>query len=158
MLLRKFPATASHATICAYFWAGIAVGLIPFERSKDWACSIIELAEKPPIEIIDIATALDRNRCMDALQAGASGADSSLPGRWLLGDLHQLLESGVITTARALQMALRIAQTTDLPRSLCFEIDVLEDELALAINGAYGDPAQVEASTLSALAEFADAT
>ena len=57
MLHRDFPPGVTTATICAYFQVGIEAGLVPYENSKDWAFSVIEQLDAPPIEIIEIATA-----------------------------------------------------------------------------------------------------
>lgn len=155
---REFPADVTQATICAYFWAGIAVGVLPFQCSKDWAFSVIEALDTPPIEIIEIATANDRNRAMDALQAAACAADQRTAGRWLLADMHGQLKAGGVSAMEAARSAKRVARTTNLPDKVYYDFDGLEDELQLATNGEYGAPAEIAVDVLKALEEHASAT
>lgn len=155
---REFPADVTQATIYAYFWAGIAVGVLPFQCSKDWAFSVIEALDTPPIEIIEIATANDRNSAMDALQAAACNADQKTSGRWLLADILSQFKAGDISAMEATGSAMRVAQTTNLPDKVYYDFDGLEDELQLAINGAYGAPAKIAVDVLKALEEHASAT
>jgi hypothetical protein len=158
MLHREFPASVTQQTICAYFWAGVAVGVLPYQSSKAWAFSAIEVLESPPIEIIEVATASDRNSALDALQASAHGADQQTAGRLLLEDLHSQLKAGAISPMEATRAAMRVAQTTGLPDQVYYDFDGLDDELQLAVNGTYGPPAEIEADILKSLAEHAGAT
>jgi hypothetical protein len=158
MLHRQFPSDATQATICAYFWAGIVVGVFPFQRSKDWAYTVVEVLDVPPIEIIEIASANDRNDAMDALQSAAHGADQTTTGYWLLADIFYQIKSGDIAAGEAVRLALRVAQTTGLPNDIYYDIDAFDDELQLAVNGAYSSPDQVAADILNALAEYSGAT
>jgi hypothetical protein len=155
---REFPASVEQATICAYFWAGIAVGVISFQESKEWAFSVVEALDAPPIEIIEIATANDRNGAMDALQSAAHGADQQAGGYWLLADLHGQLSAGNISAPKAVRSAMRVAQTTKLSESIYYDFDGLDDELQLAANGTYSTPEAIEADVLKALKEHSGAT
>ena len=158
MLHREFPAGVTQETISAYFWAGVAVGVLPFQSSKDWAFSVIEQSDAPPIEVIEVATANDRNSALDALRASAHGADQQVAGRFLLADIHTQLKAGDISALDATRAAMRVAQTTGLPDHVYYDFDGLDDELQLAVNGTYGTPAEIAADILKALAEHADAT
>lgn len=155
---REFPVTATQATICAYFWAGIAIGALEFQGSKDWAFSIIEALDDPPIEIIEVATANDRNSAMDALQAAAHDADQQTGGRWLLADMLEQLNAGLISAAEATRLAMRIAQTTSLPDEVYYDFDGLDDELQLAANGVYSTPAEITLDVVMALQSHSGAT
>jgi hypothetical protein len=155
---REFPASVTQATICSYFWAGVAVGVLPFQSGKDWAFSVIETLDEPPIEVIEIATANDRNSAMDALQAAAHGADQQAAGRLLLADILAQRKSGDISAADATLAAMRVAQTTSLPDEVYYHFDGLDDELQLAANGAYGNLAEITLDVLKALEEHAGAT
>lgn len=148
---RAFPEDADDATICACFWAGIALGLLHFQASKDWAFAMIAAMDEPGIEIIDIATAHDRNRAMDAVQAAAEGADWQRAGRWLLVEVREQFQSGQRSALETSQIAMRVAETTQLPEEVCHAFDALDDELELLANGIYGTAAEVEADLLEAL-------
>jgi hypothetical protein len=156
-LHRDFP-EVSQATICSYFGAGIAVGVLQFQVSKDWAFTVIEASDSPPIEIIDIAAAGDRNSAMDALQSAAHGADHQTAGRWLLADISQQLLAGDMTIADATRAAMRVAQTTSLADKVYYEFDGLDDELQLVLDGAYGTLDSVKTDLLVALGKHSGAT
>jgi hypothetical protein len=158
MLHRQFPASVTQATICSYFWAGIAVGSSHYQSAKDWAFSIIEALDAPPIEIIEIATANDRNSTMDALEAASDGADQQAAGRWLLTDLHHQLTVGDISALDAIRAAMRVVQIAGLPIEIYFDFDALDDELQLSDNGVYSSPAAVRLNVLDALVEHSGAT
>jgi hypothetical protein len=158
MLHRQFPVDVPQATICAYFWAGIAAGVLPFQSSKDWAYTVVEALDSPPIEIIEIASANDRNSSMDALGLASDGADHVVVGRWLLADLLSQLSDGEISAAEAVRLAMRVVHTTGLPNNIYYDLDALEDELQLAANGVYSSPDRVAADVLAALAEHSAAT
>lgn len=52
--------------------------MLPFQRGKNWAFSIIETLDEPPGEIIEIAMANDHNSVMDALWIQPMDATHSL--------------------------------------------------------------------------------
>lgn len=158
MSRREFPAGFTQQTMCAYFWAGIAVGILPFQSSKEWAFSLVEALVAPPIEIIEIATASDRNSSLDALQASVHGADQQGAGRLLLSDIHRQLEAGAMSAVDATRAAMQVAEATGLPDAVYYEFDGLDDELQLSINGTYGTPAEIAADILDRLAAHAGAT
>jgi hypothetical protein len=158
MLHREFPAGVTQETISAYFWAGVAAGVLPFQSSKDWAFSVIEQSDVPSIEIIEVATANDRNSALDALQSSAHGADQQVAGRLLLADIHAQLKAGEISALEATRAAMRVAKTAELPDHVYYDFDGLDDELQLAVNGTYSTPAEIAADILETLAEHAGAT
>ena len=129
--------------------------MLPLQRGKDWAFSIIEALDEPPFEVIEIAIANDHNSAMDALQAAAHGGDQQAAGRLLLADILVQLKAGDVTVEEATLAAMRVAQTTSLPD---YQFNVLDDELQLAFNGTYGNPAEITLEVLKALEEHADAT
>jgi hypothetical protein len=155
---REFPASFTQETICAYFWVGVAVGVLPFQSSKDWAFSVVEQLDAPPIEVIEVATANDRNSALDALQAAAHGADQQVAGRLLLADIHAQLKAGDIPALEATRAAMRVAQTARLPDCVYYDFDGLDDELQMAVNGVCGTSGEIAAEILKALAEHAGAT
>ena len=155
---REFPTSVTQGTICSYFWAGVAVGVLPLQRGKDWAFSIIEALDEPPFEVIEIAIANDHNSAMDALPAAAHGGDQQAAGRLLLADILVQLKAGDVTVEEATLAAMRVAQPTSLPDDVYYQFNVLDDELQLAFNGTYGNPAEITLEVLKALEEHADAT
>jgi len=129
-----------------------------FQGSKDWAFSVIEALSTPPIEVVEIATANDRNSAMDALEAAVHGADQQAAGRWLLADILDQLNAGHISAVEATRLAMRVAQTTSLPDEVYYDFDALDDELHLAANGVYSTPAGVTLDVVRALEAYAGAT
>jgi hypothetical protein len=60
--------------------------------------------DAPPVEIIEIAAAKDRNSALDALQSAADGADQQAAGRWLLAELLSQLTAGDISPVDAVRV------------------------------------------------------
>ena len=158
MLHRQFPASVTPETICAYFRAGIEVGVLPFDGCKDWAFSVIEALEKPPIEIIEVATSNDRHSAMDALQAASYGATKQTAGRWLLEDVSLLLKSGDLSARGALRTAMWVVQTTDLPQEAYNDFDALVHLFEDVAQGVFGTPEGIQLDILNALTLHASAT
>ena len=46
--------TADDATACAFFWTGLALGILHVDASKEWAYARIDARDAPTIEIIEI--------------------------------------------------------------------------------------------------------
>ena len=155
---REFPVSFTQETICSFFRAGAVAGVLPFQRGKNWAFSIIETLDEPPGEIIEIAMANDRNSVMDALQAAAHGADHQAAGRHLLVGILSQLQSGDISEDEAIFAAMRVAQATSLPDEVYYQFNVLDDQLQLVVRGTYGDLAEVRLDVLKALQEHAGGT
>lgn len=127
--------TTDVATVCAHFWTGICVGVKTLDESSDWAYSIIEAMDKPPIEIIEIATAHGREESLEALKQGTNGADWQAAGRLLLMDTRERLLSGEHTTVAALWIAIKIGHATDISDDLMIKLDLLEDDVNLVSSG-----------------------
>jgi len=45
--------TADDATACAFFWTGLALGILHVDASKEWAYARIDARDAPTIEIIE---------------------------------------------------------------------------------------------------------
>ncbi|MGD9584321.1 MAG: hypothetical protein AB7V26_11740 [Lysobacterales bacterium] len=78
------PQALNDSTVAAYYLYGVEAGLFPHDCAKDWAYGIVAKLEKPPIEIIGVATANRRDEAMCSLSAAAEGADLPLAGAKLL--------------------------------------------------------------------------
>ncbi|WP_440224804.1 hypothetical protein ACQQ2N_06095 [Dokdonella sp. MW10] len=154
---RTFPEHAGTATICAYFWVGIVVGVVPFEHARAWADAVIASSGSPPEGIAGIAMAVDRDAALDALHFAASGADHDTAGRWLLRDLLDRLRSGEITVIDSLHKAMQVAQAAGLPDDVHERFDVLEDALQSAVEGVYGSPEDVARKVIEAFERYAAA-
>ena len=155
---RKFPQGVTTATICTYFWVGVEAGILPYEQSKDWAFSEIERLDTPSIEIIEVATANQRNAAVDALRAAATGADEPVAGRLLLDEILSQFKAGCISAIHSVRAAMRVVRSTDMPDSIYYDFDILEDELILCANGAYGTPEALAADLAKTLERHAGAT
>ena len=158
MLHRNFPDGVTTATICTYFQVGIEAGLVPYENSKDWAFSVIEQLDAPPIEIIEIATANQRNASLEALHVVAGGADGPMAGRLLLQELLFQFKAGSIPAIHAVRMAMRVVRATGMQDSIYYDFDILEDELVLVANDVYGTPEALSTALARALEQHAGAT
>jgi len=69
---------ADDATACAFFWTGLALGILHVDAGREWAFARIDARDTPAIEIIEMATARDRDAAMEALQAATPTQPSSL--------------------------------------------------------------------------------
>ncbi|MEN5099796.1 hypothetical protein [Stenotrophomonas sp.] len=142
---------ADDATACAFFRIGLVLGVLDEEASREWAYARIEARDTPAIEIIEIATAYDRNAALDALQAVTAHADWPAAGRWLLEDLLAQFQSGQRSALDTCRTAMQVARATQLPEDVYYAFDGLEDELVLLANGIYGTVAGLEADLVDAL-------
>lgn len=158
MLHREFPPGVTTTTICTYFQVGIEAGLVPYEDSKDWAFSVIEQIDAPPIEIIEIATANQRNASLEALHVVAGSADEPVAGQLLLQELLCQFKAGSISAIHAVRTAMRVVRATGMPDSIYYDFDILEDELILVANGELGTPEGLAADLAKTLEQHADAT
>jgi hypothetical protein len=151
----RFPADAETATICTYFWMGIALGVLPFQRSKDWAFSMVEAVDAPPLGIIDIATANERNSALDVLGEESEGGDQQVAGCWLLADVLEQLCSKQISGLEAARLGRLIAQSACLSDTVYYDFDAFEDELQLALDGVFSTVESLELDLAAALRKHA---
>ena len=146
--------TADDATACAFFWTGLALDILHVDASKEWAYARIDARDAPAIEIIEIATARDRNAALDALQAATGDADWQTAGRWLLRELLVQFRSGGLSAHEASLTAMRVASTARLPAEVYYAFDGLDDERVLVANGIFGTAAGIEADLVEALERY----
>jgi len=152
-----FPINSSDGTIAAYYLYGMESGLFALDSAKEWAYQVIALRINPPIEIIEVATASRRQDVFSCLAAVGGPTDHILAGYWLLHQLHEELQAGDITVRFAVQAALQIARTTELPERVYYDFDGLEDELSLAEQGAFGTVLEATDAVLASLLEYGQA-
>ena len=143
----------SDATASAYFLYGIEAGLLSFESAKEWAFSFIDERNDPSIEIIEIATAGNRQSAISCLRAVASGADFILAGRQLLATLYGQLRLGQVSLSSSLRMAIQITWSTCPGSQAYYDFDMLSDELLLAESGTYGTVDDVLEGSLSVMSD-----
>lgn len=142
---------AEDATACAFFLVGLTLGVLREDASREWAYARIEARDTPAIEIIEIATARDRNAALEALQAGTAHADWQAAGRWLLEELLAQFQSGQRTALDTSRSAMQVVRATQLPEDVYYAFDGLDDELVLLANGIYGTVAGIDAALVDAL-------
>ena len=82
---------ADDATACAFFWTGLALGILHVDAGREWAFARIDARDTPAIEIIEIATARDRDAAMEALQAATPTRPFSLNQATLSTNANVLL-------------------------------------------------------------------
>ena len=158
MLHTEFPTDATTATIATYYLVGIEAGILPYEQSKEWAFSVVERLDAPPIEIIEIATANQRNAALEALHVVTAGADGPVAGRLLLQEILGQFNVGAISAIQAVRTAMRVVRSTDMPDLVYYDFDILEDELVLVANGVFGTPEALAADLAKTLEQHAGAT
>lgn len=149
--------TADDATACAFFWTGLALDILHVDASKEWAYARIDARDAPAIEIIEIATARDRNAAMDALQLATGDADWQTAGRWLLRELLVQFRSGGVSAHETSRTAMRVASTARLPAEVYYAFDGLDDERVLVANGIFGTAAGFEVDLVETLERYSSA-
>jgi hypothetical protein len=147
-----FPQSASPSTIAAYFLYGLEAGLFPEDCAREWAFRMIESIDTPPVTIIEVASARQRETIFSTLGTLASDGDKPLAGRWLLDFVHSELKAGRLPARSALRKAMQIASSTSLPDTVYYDFDSLEDQLWLAENGTCGSVDKTVQYALEALA------
>src|SRR5687767_9384715 len=110
--MMHFPATTSIATIAAYFEHGIRAGIFDSNCAEDWAFSVVELQEQPPIEVIEIATAKGVADVLVALNNVPGERNIQLAGHWLLGHLRKQSDDSIQSLRQTIQQAMRISHST----------------------------------------------
>jgi hypothetical protein len=149
--------TADDATACAFFWTGLALGILHVDASKEWAYARIDARDAPAIEIIEIATARDRNGALDALQAATGDADWQTAGRWLLRELLVQFRSGRRSALETSRAAMQVASTARLPEEVYYAFDDLDGELVKLANGIIDTAAEIEVELVDALEKYSGA-
>jgi hypothetical protein len=147
----SFPLTAADGTIASYYLYGLESGLFPLDCAKEWAFQIIQSRDTPPIEIIEVATATQRQDVFDSLASVPGPRDTQVAGQCLFLHLHDKLQAGGMTVRAAVLAAMQIARRAELSDSIYYDFDALEDELYLAEDGSYSTVAVVTNDVLSAL-------
>lgn len=148
---------ADDATACAFFWTGLALGILHVDAGREWAFARIDARDTPAIEIIEIATARDRDAAMEALQAATYDAEWQTAGRWLLRELLVQFRSGRRSALETSRDAKQVASTARLPEEVYYAFDDLDDELVQLANGIIGTAAEIEVELVDALEKYSGA-
>ena len=123
-----------------YYLFGIELGILSFDQAIIWADEIIERVAEPSGEIVDLALSRlrGRNGVLEALKEIRGDRDTVVSGAMLLGVLHSQLKKGgepKVICSKAL-MVVTLCQFSEEAQ---WEADRLDDEIALAEQGIYGD-------------------
>lgn len=119
---------------------GIELGIVDYEEAIRWAYSVIESEAEPSGEIVDLALSRPRGRngVMESLKEIRGNRNPQLSGKMLFGVLAAKLEDGGELKSVA-SKALSVSWASQQPEEVRFELDRIDDEIALAIQGIYGD-------------------
>ncbi len=155
--IRRTWNIADDATACAFFWTGLALGILHVDAGREWAFARIDARDTPAIEIIEIATARDRDAAMEALQAVTYDAEWQTAGSWLLRELLVQFRSGRRSALETSRAAMQVASTARLPEEVYYAFDDLDDELVQLANGIIGTAAEIEVELVDALEKYSGA-
>ncbi len=145
---------ANDATVAAYFLYGAEAGMIEEEEIKEWAYSVVESREFPPVEIIELATSHGREQLFENLKAVHGEPDIQLAGRWLLGALRAELSKDPSRLQAITRKAIQVARSTKQPEEVYYRLDGIDDELFLALNNTYGRVEQCRTDLAEELAQY----
>jgi hypothetical protein len=129
----------NNATVAQYYITGIETGLASAAQAREWALSLVEALDVPPVEILEVAVSRSTNQLLESLNAIDGERDTPRVGRWLLAELRQLLQAGSMGMKLVVQRAMLVARSTNLGDEVYYSFDNIDDELALAEGGFYGD-------------------
>lgn len=141
----------ADGTVAACLLSGIETGLLGDEMAKEWAFQIIEAREQPPVEIIEVATAMRRSDLCDALKDVRGDRDRQLAGRILLRHLFVELSAGRMDVWIAAASSELIAKNMSLPENVYYGFMTLHDSLHLAHHGVNGTVAELTDELLERL-------
>lgn len=146
--------SGNHATIAAFFLHGIEAGLITDIEVKNWAFSVIETLDHPPVEIIEVAESHGLRMIYESLRSVTGQPDTQLAGRWLLAKLRDEVSDNKIKIEAAAKKAMQIARVTSLPDDAYYHFDTIEDGIFLAKNNIYGDVDTCKKDLIDALTQY----
>lgn len=130
--------TKIYRTEAAYFLYGLNSEILIEMDVKEWAYSVIEACDNPPIEIIEVAMSKGRQQLYDNLRSASIGADIEISGRWLLGKLNDEIKDDSSNIKLIVIKAMRIASETNQQEDLYNRLDGLDDDIFLAEYNNYG--------------------
>ena len=131
----------SLANFAQYFRIGLEIGLCKQEEARDWAISVIDRMDEPPVEIIEVSWRKPLAQLISDLNDVKGELQMDLVCRWLLGRLALTLEFTKNSLDVAIRQAKRIAHAAE-DSDLYDIFDVIEDKLGLAEAQAYGTVAE----------------
>ena len=130
---------ADQATAFDYLRIGIELGLVEPQQARDWANAIIRATEAPPVEIIEVSWSRDVPALVRSLFTAPGEGNRTLAGEWLLHDLGTLLDEGDDDGfEQVVRGCLAVCVAAGLDEDTWRRFDVVDDELSLARQGAYG--------------------
>jgi hypothetical protein len=124
-----------------FFRLGLCVGIIRTQEVARWADSMIEKEDKPPIEVIEVTLACNRNanETISCLRQVKGEVRPDVPINLLAAYLLKRLQENGIDHGKAIR-ALYKASWSGGDSELELEIMMLEDSWCLAEDGIYGNP------------------
>lgn len=147
--------TASLATIAEYFRLGLQVGLLVPEQAVAWADTEIAAEEVAPDGMIEVAWSKGLASTIEVLSAVPGERNKQLAGRWLLGLMRQSVPESAEGLKLTAQRAMQIARHAELGEETYYRLDMIDDELSLAMSQVWGTVEGCRSNLVSELSKYA---
>lgn len=146
---------ASHlATVAEYLRIGLTSGLLLPEDAANWAISEIARLDAPPYELIELSYAKTPLDAIEALASVQGERDRKVAGGWALARLRESLRGPDFDVRLAAHQAMRIVRAAEFGDEIYYRFDMIEDEVSLALTGAYGTLEDCRTRLLDELASY----
>ena len=149
--MERIPRGFTTATAAAYLRYGIEVGLIDIDEAQDWAYGIVADLDVPPIEIIEVASSNRRDDAISRLSSVAKQGDIAAAAAALIFRVGEDLRAQRFGLRYALNLAMKVATVAEMPDTIYYAFDGVDDALGLAESGTYGT---IEEAYAYAMEEF----
>jgi hypothetical protein len=148
------PHAPHFATLAEYFRIGLTAGLLRPEEASNWAIFEIARLDAPPYELIEVSYAKTPLDAIAALASVQGERDRQVAGGWALAQLRESLRHSDLDVRSAARQAMRIVRAAEFGDEICYRFDMIEDEVALALTGAYGTLEDCRTHLLNELSSY----
>jgi hypothetical protein len=145
----------SLATMAQYYRIGIEAGICVEDEAREWAFAMIGELQDPPGELIEVSWRKPRPQLLDDLNSVRGEPDLQRVGGWLFAALRQAGPTAQQRLRAALRQAFYIVAGAKLGEDMYYELDCIDDEIALTANGHLGTRDQCVADFDDFLAKHA---
>jgi hypothetical protein len=126
---------ASLATMAQYFRIGIEAGLCEEDEAREWAFAMIGKLDDPPGELIEVSWRKPRSQLLDDLNSVPGEPDFPRIGGGLFAVLRNAGPPAVPQLRASLRQAFYIVAAARLSQEIYYELDWIDDEIALTADG-----------------------
>lgn len=148
------PQAPHFATLAEYFRIGLTAGLLRPEDASNWAISEIARLHAPSYELIEVSYAKTPLDAIAALASMQGERDRQAAGGWALARLRESLRGPDFDVRLAAHQAMRIVRAAEFGDEIYYRFDMIEDEVSLALTGAYGTLEDCRTRLLDELAGY----